>query len=95
MGDRMLVWYGTGPFVQTSIARDEVPHNFPMAHSDYLTQTVKHRVITGKRMPADARAFYAKTAMAFKQGDKSSPYVQGLIFQSEPNSADPDRPHTM
>jgi len=138
-GDRMLEWYGTGPFVKTSIARDEVAHNFPMAHVDYLTQTVKHRVpadklaalneydgsvyfhrtrgelsaqcdveemnllalnlahdvIIGKRTPADARAFYAKTAMAFKQGDKSSPYVQGLLFQSEPNAADPDRPHPM
>ncbi len=139
MGDRMLEWYGTGPFVKTAIARDDVPHNFPMPHVDYLTQTVKHRVaagklddlyqydgsvyyhrtrgelsaqcdveemnflalnlahdvITGKRTPADARAFYAKTAMAFKQGDKSSPYVQGLIFQPEPNAADPDRPHSM
>jgi len=139
MGDRMLAWYGTGPFVKTAITRDEVPHNFPMAHVDYLTQTVKHRVpadkladlyeydgsvyyhrtrgelsaqcdveemnllalnlahdvITGKRTPTDARAFYAKTAMAFKQGDKSSPYVQGLIFQTEPNAADPDKPHSM
>lgn len=136
-GDRMLVWYRTGPFVTTAIARDDIPHNFPMAHVDYLTQTVKHRVpadklddlfeydgsvwyhrtrgelsaqcdveemnylalnlahdvIMGKRTAADARAFYAKTAMAFKQGDKSSPYVKGLMFTPEPNAADPDRPH--
>ena len=139
MGDRMLAWYGNGPFVQSVIARDEVPHNFPMAHVDFLTQTVKHRVpadrlaalneydgsvwyhrtrgelsaqcdveemnflainlahdvIMGTRSPADARAFYAKTAMAFKQGDKSSPYVVGLMFQQEPNAADPDKPHAM
>lgn len=139
VGDRLVVWYGTGPFVQTAVARDEAPHEFPMAHTDYLTQTVKHRVpadrlaalneydgsvwyhrtrgelsaqcdreemnflalnlahdiITGKRTVADARAFYAKTAMAFKQGDKSSPYVQGLIFQTEPNAADPDHPQPM
>ena len=139
VGDRMVVWYGTGPFVKTAVARDEVPHNFPMPHTDYLTQTVKHRVpadklaalneydgsvfyhrtrgelsaqcdkeemnflalnlahdiITGKRTVADARAFYAKTAMAFKQGDRSSPYVQGLIFQTEPSAADPDQPQPM
>jgi len=139
VGDRMLVWYRTGPFVKTAIARDEASHNFPMAHVDYLTQTVKHRVpadklddlyeydgsvwyhrtrgelsaqcdveemnllalnlahdvIMGTRTAADARAFYAKTAMAFKQGDRSSPYVQGLMFQPEPNAADPDRPHPM
>jgi len=28
--------------------------------------------------------------MAFKQGDRSSPYVTGLISQTEPNAADPD-----
>lgn len=136
-GDRMLVWYDTGPFVKTSLARDEVPHNFPMPHTDYLAQTVKHTVpadklaalyeydgsvwfhrtrgeltaqcdveamnflalnlahdvITGKRTAADARAFYAKTATAFKAGDTSSEYVTGLIFKPEPNAADPDRPH--
>lgn len=135
----MLVWYGTGPFLKTALARDEVPHNFPMPHVDYLTQTVRHRVpadklddlheydgsvwfhrtrgelsaqcdveemnllalnlahdvITGKRTAADARAFYARTAMAFKQGDKSSPYVRGLIFPQEANAGDPDHPHPM
>ncbi len=138
-GDRMLEWYGTGPFVKTSLARDEVAHNFPMPHIDYLTQTVKHSVpankladlyeydgsvyyhrtrgelsaqcdveemnnlalnlahdvITGKRTPADARAYFAKTAMAFKQGDKSSPYTQGLMFSPEPNAADPGKAHSM
>ena len=139
VGDRMVAWFGNGPFVTTSIARDEIAHNFPMAHVDYLTQTVKHRVpadklddlfeydgsvyyhrtrgelsaqcdveemnwlalnlahdvIMGTRTPADARAFYGKTAMAFKAGDKSSPYVRGLMFQIEPNAADPDRPLSM
>lgn len=136
-GDRLLVWYDTGPFVKTAVARDEAPHNFPMPHTDYLAQTVKHTVpadklgelyeydgsvwfhrtrgeltaqcdveamnflalnlahdvITGKRTVADARTFYAKTAMAFKQGDTSSEYVKGLIFKTEPNAADPDKPH--
>lgn len=139
VGDRMLVWFNTGPFLKTELVRDGQPHNFPMAHVDYLTQTVKHTVpankladlyhydgsvwfhrtrgelsaqcdieamnflalnlshdvITGRRTASDARAFYAKTAMAFKQGDRSSPYVSGLIFSPEPNAADPDRPHQM
>jgi hypothetical protein len=139
VGDRMLVWFNTGPFVKTALMRDAVPHNFPMPHVDYLTQTVMHRVpadklddlheydgsvwahrtrgelsaqcdveamnflalnlahdvIMGTRSAADARDFYAKTAMAFKQGDRSSAYVTGLMFQSEPNAADPDRQHGM
>lgn len=138
-GDRMVAWFGSGPFVKTVIVRDEVAHNFPMQHVDFLTQTVKHRVpadrlaalneydgsvwyhrtrgelsaqcdveemnvlalnlahdvIIGKRSPADARAFYAKTAMAFKQGDKSSPYVAGLMFTQDAAAADPDTPHKM
>jgi hypothetical protein len=138
-GDGMIAWFNTGPFVQTVLMRDAQPHNFPMPHVDYLTQTIKHTVpankldelyqydgsvwfhrtrgelsaqcdveamnflalnlahdiITGKRSVSDARAFYARTAMAFKQGDRSSPYVTGLIFPTEPNAADPDRVHQM
>jgi len=136
MSDHMIAWFNKGGFVKTVIARESVPHNFPMAHVDYLTQTVKHRVPAGRvdqlneydgsvyfhrtrgelsaecdveamnllalnlahdvamnrRTVADARAFYARTAMAFKNGDRSSPYVTGLTFQQEPNAADPDRP---
>ena len=139
VSDHMIAWFDNGPFVKTVIMRDAVPHNFPMPHSDYLTQTVRHRVAadrvdelfqfdgsvyvhrtrgeitaqcdlepmnllalnlahdvaTGRRTVDDARAFYAKTAMAFKQGDESSPYVNGLIFQQEPSAADPDHAHNM
>ncbi len=139
VSDRMLVWYGTGPFVRAELARDAVPHNFPMQHVDYLAQTVRHApaldkldelaefdgsvwfhrtrgelsaqcdlepmnmltlnlahdVSTGKRSVADARAFYAKTAMAFKQGDKSSPYVNGIMFPTGPSAAFSDQPHAM
>lgn len=139
VADEMLVWLNTGPLVKTALMRDAVPHNFPMPHVDYLTQTVMHRVpadkldelaeydgsvwyhrtrgelsaqcdveamnflalnlahdiITGQRTVTDAREFYAKTAMAFKQGDRSSPYITGLMFPPEPNAADPDRQHGM
>lgn len=139
VGERMLAWFNTGPFVKTVLMRDGQAHNWPTPHVDYLTQTVKHGVpagrlddlyeydgsvwfhrtrgelsaqcdkvemnylalnlahdiITGKRTVSDARNFYAKTAKAFKDGDKSSAYVSGLIFQTEPNAADPDRPHPM
>ncbi len=139
VSDRMVVWLNTGPLVKTALLRDAVPHNFPMPHVDYLTQTVMHRVpadklddlyeydgsvwfhrtrgelsaqcdveamnflalnlahdiIMGQRSVADARDFYAKTAMAFKQGDRSGPYVTGLMFQPEPNAADADRQHGM
>jgi hypothetical protein len=137
--DRMLVWFDTGPFIRTVLMRDAVPHNFPMPHVDYLTQTILYRVPANKvddlfeydgsvwvhrtrgelsaqcdmealnylalnlahdiaserRSVADARAFYARTAMEFKQGNRSSPYLTGLIFQPGANAADPDKPHMM
>jgi hypothetical protein len=139
VGDRMLVWFDTGPFTKTVLMRDAAPHDFPMPHVDYLTQTVLYRVpadkvddlfeydgsvwvhrtrgelsaqcdveamnflalnlahdiATGRRSVSDARAFYARTAMEFKQGDRSSPYVTGLMFRSGANAADPDKPHMM
>jgi hypothetical protein len=137
VGDRMLVWYNKGPYVTIALNRDAQPHDFPMPHTDFLTQTVKyalpldkldelaqydgsvwfHRtrgelsaqcdkeemnnlalnlasdVATGKRSVADARAFYATTAMEFKQGNRSSPYVTGLIFPTNSATADRDKPH--
>jgi hypothetical protein len=36
-----------------------------------------------------------ETAMEFKQGSRSSPYVTGLMFRSGANAADPDKPHMM
>jgi hypothetical protein len=139
VGDRMLVWFDTGPFIRTAVMRDAVQHDFPMPHVDYLTQTVLYRVpadrvddlfeydgsvwvhrtrgevsaqcdveamnflalnlahdvASGRRSVADARAFYARTAMEFKQGNRSSAYVTGLMFTPPVNAADPDKPHMM
>jgi hypothetical protein len=137
--DRILVWFDTGPFLRTTVMRDAAPHDFPMPHTDYLTQTVRYRVpvdkvddlfqydgsvwvhrtrgelsaqcdmealnllalnlahdvASGRRSVADARAFYARTAMDFKQGNRSSPYLSGLMFQSDASAADRDKPHGM
>ena len=40
----MLVWQGTGPWKRTILYRDEVPHEFPMKHTDLLEQFVDYRV---------------------------------------------------
>lgn len=75
--------------------RGELSAECDVEEMNLLALNLAHDVITGKRTPADARAFYAKTAMAFKQGDKSSAYVTGLIFQQDAAAADPDKPHKM
>lgn len=73
--------------------RGELSAECDVEEMNLLALNLAHDVITGKRTPADARAFYAKNAMAFKQGDTSSAYVAGLIFQQDASSADPDKPH--
>lgn len=75
--------------------RGELSAQCDKEEMNLLALNLAHDIITGKRTVADARAFYAKTAMAFKLGDKSSPYVQGLMFQPEPDAADRDKPQPM
>ena len=60
-----------------------------------LALNLAHDIITGKRTVEDARMFYGKTAMAFKNGDKSSEYVTGLMFDKMNNTADPGQPLDM
>lgn len=60
-----------------------------------LALNLAHDVAMGKRTVQDARMFYAKTAMEFKAGNMSSPYLTGLTFQPMANSADADKPADM
>lgn len=41
-------WYRTGPWARMELTADEVLHNFPTPHTDYLTQYVDYHVPTGK-----------------------------------------------
>ncbi|MGH7664009.1 MAG: hypothetical protein ACRENI_06915 [Gemmatimonadaceae bacterium] len=75
--------------------RGELSAQCDVEAMNFLALNIAHDIITGRRTVSDARTFYATTAMAFKQGDRSSPCVTGLIFPTEPNAADPDHPHQM
>jgi hypothetical protein len=62
---------------------------------NYLALNLANDIVTGKRSVEDARAFYAKTAKAFKGGEKH-PYTQRLQFKVERGgTADPDKPASM
>lgn len=39
-----LIWKDRGPFAKTEIQMHEIPHKFPMAHTDFLKSTVYHSV---------------------------------------------------
>ncbi|MDP8959046.1 MAG: hypothetical protein M3N51_07570 [Actinomycetota bacterium] len=45
-----MFWYRTGPWARMELSADEVAHNFPTPHTDFLTQYVDYRV------PADKAA---------------------------------------
>jgi len=40
----MLVWNNNGAWKRTIVYRDEIPHSFPMAHTDFLEQFIDYRV---------------------------------------------------
>lgn len=40
----MLVWHGSGPWKRSILYREEVPHEFPMKHTDVLEQFIDYRV---------------------------------------------------
>ena len=60
-----------------------------------LAINLANDIVEGKRNVEEARQFYAKTAMAFKEG-QSDPYVEGFVFEApDGETADPDMPAQM
>lgn len=90
--DELTAYDGSVWFHRT---RGELSAQCDVEAMNFLALNLAHDVVTGMRSVDDARAFYAKTAMEFKQGNRSSPYVTGLRFQPDRNAADADKPHTM
>lgn len=39
-----LIWYYNGPWKRTEVMRDEIGHNFPTAHTDFVTNWIDYRV---------------------------------------------------
>ncbi len=39
-----LIWYGNGPWKRTEVMRDEIIHNFPTPHTDFITQWIDYQV---------------------------------------------------
>ena len=40
----MLTWYGNGPWKRTEITADEIAHNFPAPHTDFITNWIDYDV---------------------------------------------------
>ena len=39
-----LIWYRNGPWKRTEVIRDEIVHNFPASHTDYITNWIDYPV---------------------------------------------------
>ncbi len=44
----LLIWLNTGPFHKTIVINDEIEHNFPITHSDFLEQFLYFKVPADK-----------------------------------------------
>jgi hypothetical protein len=44
MTSSMMVWREKGPWKKTVLSRDEIPHDFPMPHTDFIQQTINYKV---------------------------------------------------
>jgi hypothetical protein len=39
-----MIWYGNGPWKRTEVTRDEIVHNFPATHTDFITNWIDYPV---------------------------------------------------
>lgn len=39
-----LIWYNNGPWKRTELTRDQIEHNFPAPHTDYLTNWIDYQI---------------------------------------------------
>jgi hypothetical protein len=62
-----LFWYDVGPWSRMEITADEVVHNFPTPHTDYLSQYVRYSVDSAKG--SDLMAFDGSTLIDRTTGE--------------------------
>ncbi len=63
------------------------------AHNN-IALNLGHDIAMGKRTVEQGRTEYLRLAMAYKNGDRTDPYLMTLIFEPMPNAADPGMPMT-
>lgn len=44
IGEHRIIWQNSGPWNETVIFREEVQHDFPMPHPDFMTQSIDYDV---------------------------------------------------
>jgi hypothetical protein len=49
-----LIWYNSGPWKRIEVTRDQIDHNFPAPHTDYVTCWIDDRFRWNSRMRSPA-----------------------------------------
>jgi hypothetical protein len=62
-----MFWYGVGPWSRMELTADEVLHNFPTPHTDYLTQYIKYPIDSSRA--ADLVAYDGSTLVDRTTGE--------------------------
>ncbi len=60
-----MFWYNTGSFTRIILTKDEIIHNFPTPHTDFLTEYIKYKVPADKAaelVEFDGSVFIDRTA---------------------------------
>ena len=68
--DYRLIWHDAGPFTRILLTREEIPHNFPLTHKDYLEHTIRYKVPTDRT--DDVHAFDASITIHPGSGELSA-----------------------
>jgi hypothetical protein len=71
--------------------KGEISARCDLEGANFLALNLAHEIATGRRTAEDARRMYAEQIMAMKAG-RPAPYTERLMFQPQPNAADPDVP---
>lgn len=69
--------------------RGEASGKCDMEEMNLLSLNLLNDIVIGRRDVQGAKLFYAQTAEMFMKNNISSPYIEGLLFPEQHNTADP------
>ncbi len=70
MTPERLIWRDPGPFKRIMVTREELPHDFPIVHKDYLEHTISYKVPADKT--DEVHAFDASITIHRASGELSA-----------------------
>jgi hypothetical protein len=90
-----LIWHNMPPWKRIVLSSDQIPHDFPTAHTDFLAQYIDYRVPAERA--ADVLAFHGSIIIDRTAGEVGArcgmEHTERLLFAVPAGgTADPDKP---